>query len=116
MIAEIHNKNVETGSEDQLTGDVFGALRYLPYPVARRIIVKSVFPANITERLLKALPSETDAGWGRSNCGQAAQPLNRYWGLKRVTGYEVPLSEINADNAYEKIFGTFRELEKQQFL
>ncbi|KUO63546.1 MAG: hypothetical protein APF84_00140 [Gracilibacter sp. BRH_c7a] len=30
MIAEIYHKSVDTGSEDQLTGNVFGTLRYLP--------------------------------------------------------------------------------------
>lgn len=47
---------------------------------------------------------------GEMYCGEAVEPLERYWGLKRITGYEVPLSEITADNAYEKIFGTFKKL------
>ena len=29
-------------------------------------------------------------------------------------GYEIPLSEITADNADEKIFGTFKELAKKE--
>ena len=45
--------------------------------------------------------------------GEAAEPVERYWGLKRVLGYEVPLSDITADNAYEKIFGVFKELAKR---
>jgi len=44
MIAEIYHKSVDAGSEDQLTGNVFGALRYLPYAVVRQIIVNSVIP------------------------------------------------------------------------
>jgi len=46
MIAEIYHKSVDIGSEDQLTGNVFGALRYLPYSVARQIIINSVLPAS----------------------------------------------------------------------
>lgn len=41
MIAEIMHKNVDIDSEDQLTGNVLGALRYLPYSVARQIIIES---------------------------------------------------------------------------
>ena len=51
---------------------------------------------------------------GEMYCGELAEPLERYWGLKRIMGYDVPLSEITADNAYEKIFGTFKELAKRQ--
>lgn len=50
---------------------------------------------------------------GEMYCGEASDPLERYWGLKRIIGYEVPLSEITADNAYKKIFGIFKELEKR---
>ena len=46
--------------------------------------------------------------------GKADEPLDRYWGLKRIMGYEIPLSEITAENAYEKIFGTFKELAKKK--
>ncbi len=31
MLAEIKKKNVERDSEDQLTGNIFGALRYIPF-------------------------------------------------------------------------------------
>ncbi|OPX91219.1 MAG: hypothetical protein A4E53_00737 [Pelotomaculum sp. PtaB.Bin104] len=50
---------------------------------------------------------------GELYCGVVAEPLERYWGLKRILGYEVPLSDITADNAYEKIFGVFKELAKR---
>jgi len=50
---------------------------------------------------------------GELYCGEATEPLERYWGLERIMGYEVPLSEITADNAYEKVFGTFKELAKR---
>lgn len=34
----------------------------------------------------------------------------RYWGLRRITGLDMPLTEITNNNAYEKIFGGFRSL------
>ncbi|RCX11229.1 hypothetical protein DFR58_1262 [Anaerobacterium chartisolvens] len=66
MITEIYHKNVDTASEDQLTGNVFGALRYLPYPMARQIIINSVLPAATNELLEKTLPSEICDEWGRN--------------------------------------------------
>ena len=50
---------------------------------------------------------------GEMYYGKVNEPLTRYWGLKRVMGYEIPLSEITADNIYEKVFGTFKELAKK---
>lgn len=47
---------------------------------------------------------------GEMYCGEADEPIERYWGLKRVTGFGIPLSEITADNVYEKVFGTFKIL------
>lgn len=34
----------------------------------------------------------------------------RYWGLKRVACYEVPLTEITGENAYDIIMGGFKKL------
>jgi hypothetical protein len=34
----------------------------------------------------------------------------RFWGLRKITGIEVPLTEITNENAYETIFGGFRSL------
>ncbi|MCM3001284.1 hypothetical protein ACTHSJ_26250 [Paenibacillus cellulositrophicus] len=48
MLAEIHNKISSSGSnlsdrlEDQLTGDVFGAIRYLPFQVGLKEILQAV--------------------------------------------------------------------------
>ncbi|WP_081971896.1 NERD domain-containing protein [Paenibacillus borealis] len=48
MIAEIHNKISKTGSnlsdrlEDQLTGDFFGAIRYLPFEAALQHVLTAV--------------------------------------------------------------------------
>lgn len=48
MIAEIHNKISKTGSnlsdrlEDQLTGDFFGSIRYLPFQTALRYVLAAV--------------------------------------------------------------------------
>lgn len=50
---------------------------------------------------------------GEMYCGEFAEPLERYWRLKRIMGYEVPLSEITANNAYEKIFVTFKKSAKR---
>ncbi|OPX91220.1 MAG: hypothetical protein A4E53_00738 [Pelotomaculum sp. PtaB.Bin104] len=66
MIAEIRHKIVDIGSEDQLTGNVFGALRYLPYPVVRQIIANSVIPAAVSKFLEQTLPAEISGEWGRS--------------------------------------------------
>lgn len=66
MIAEIYHKIVDTGSEDQLTGNVFGALRYLPYAVVRQIIVNSIVPVATSKLLEQALPSKTNGEWGRN--------------------------------------------------
>ena len=35
---------------------------------------------------------------------------NRFWGLRRITGVGIPLTEITRENAYEIIFGGFRSL------
>jgi len=51
MIAEIKHKVVNRNSEDQLTGNVFGALRYLPYSIVRKILKNSIEPSNIGEIL-----------------------------------------------------------------
>lgn len=48
MIAEIHNKISKTGSnlsdrlEDQLTGDFFGSIRYLPFQTTLRYVLEAV--------------------------------------------------------------------------
>jgi len=34
----------------------------------------------------------------------------RWWGLRRITGTDIPLTDITNENAYEKIFGGFRSL------
>lgn len=65
MIAEINHKSVDIGSEDQLTGNVFGALRYLPYSVIRGIIIESLLPASAGAFLEQLLPSEISE-WGRN--------------------------------------------------
>ena len=66
MIAEIHNKIVDRNSEDQMTGDIFGALRYLPYEVFRTLIVDCVMPVETRESLSKHLPLDAGtAEWGR---------------------------------------------------
>lgn len=51
---------------------------------------------------------------GEMYYGAVDEPLARYWGLKRVMGYEIFLSEITDNNVYEKIFGTFKELSKHK--
>lgn len=66
MIAKIFHKGVDTSSEDQLTGNVFGALRYLPYAVARQIIKDSILPATEKSFLDQSLPIEISGEWGRN--------------------------------------------------
>lgn len=66
MIAEIHHKNVNTDAEDQLTGNVFGALRYLPYSLARQIIINSMIPTSASTFLDQLLPPEFNGEWGRN--------------------------------------------------
>ena len=57
MIAELHGKISGTGSnlhdrlEDQLTGDIFGSLRYLPYELGiAPILLAAKVPASVVER------------------------------------------------------------------
>jgi len=57
MIAEIHKKISKSGSnltdrlEDNLTGNFFGALRYMPFNLAmKKIIIASVYPQEISEK------------------------------------------------------------------
>jgi hypothetical protein len=66
MIAEIFHKSVDISSEDQLTGNVFGPLRYLPYSVARQIIKDSYLPATANSFLDQSLPIEISGEWGRN--------------------------------------------------
>jgi hypothetical protein len=65
VIAEIKNKKVDIGSEDQLTGNVFGALRYLPYPTVRQILIGSVTLPGIEKVLPESLPDDKNGGWGK---------------------------------------------------
>ena len=58
MIAEIHRKLGKSGSklndrlEDQLTGDFFGSLRYLPFDMGIKPILQNcVFPLHLLECL-----------------------------------------------------------------
>lgn len=66
MIAEIFNKNVDINSEDQLTGNVFGALRYLPYSVVRQIVKDSFLPVKVNSCLDDSLPIEISGEWGNN--------------------------------------------------
>ncbi|MDQ0896260.1 MULTISPECIES: hypothetical protein [unclassified Paenibacillus] len=56
MIAEIHNKISSTGSnlherlEDQLTGNVFGTLRYVPYTMGLQPILSQAYFENESHR------------------------------------------------------------------
>jgi hypothetical protein len=55
MIAEIHSKISSSGSnlsdrlEEQLTGDFFGAIRYLPFQVGLRRVLKAVRFKNVEQ-------------------------------------------------------------------
>jgi hypothetical protein len=60
--------------------------------------------------LYRDIPNFSDTEIGELYCGEAEEPLDRYWGLKRIIGYEIPLSEITTSNVYEKVFGTFKVL------
>jgi len=60
MIAEIHGKISKTGSnlsdrlEDELTGNIFGTLRYIPFSQALQpILAKAVYPSSISEKILQ---------------------------------------------------------------
>ena len=65
MIAEIYHKKVTIASEDQLTGNVFGALRYLPYSIFREILIDCASPSKINSILDKSLPVEIKGNWGQ---------------------------------------------------
>lgn len=60
MIAELHGKISRSGSnlsdrlEDDLTGNVFGSLRYIPFNLAmQQIICNAVYPRSISDIVLK---------------------------------------------------------------
>jgi hypothetical protein len=44
------------------------------------------------------------------NVSDTGDADKRLWGLRKITGFEIPLTEITSDNAYEKVFGNFRVL------
>ena len=74
MIAEIHNK-LTTG-EDQLTGNFFGSLRYLPFNDGMKpILQKSVFPT----KTLDCIDSICVSEWYENIC---------FWGDCRCEGTE----------------------------
>jgi len=47
-----------------------------------------------------------------SYCGSIVNEeySNRYWGLRRIVGIGMPLTDITRENAFEKIFGEFQSL------
>lgn len=58
MIAEIHKKISKSGSnltdrlEDNLTGNFFGALRYMPFDLAlKKIMIETVYPKDVSEKI-----------------------------------------------------------------
>ena len=68
MIAELHNKISKTGSnlsdrlEDQLTGNFFGSLRYLPFDIGiKPILQESVFPEKLLDCLYAFRIEEWDS-------------------------------------------------------
>ena len=65
MIAEIHHKPVNCHSEDQLTGNIFGSLRYLPYDLFLKIFLRCVEPMEVKNALLKSMPPVCRNEWGR---------------------------------------------------
>ena len=65
MIAEIKHKPVDRLAEDQLTGNVIGALRYLPYVDYREILLNCAEPYDVKTALSKWLPTEFSGEWGR---------------------------------------------------
>lgn len=63
MIAEIKGKLWQTGHnlneslEDNLTGNFFGALRYIPFDLAlRKILSAGVYPSRMENCKMKVLP------------------------------------------------------------
>lgn len=65
MIAEIKHKVVAQSSEDQLTGDIFGVLRYLPYSIVRKVLANCIEPSNISKILPEPHLFDRNSNWGR---------------------------------------------------
>jgi len=63
MIAEINNKAVDEYSEDQLTGNVFGALRYLQYDLFHQIFADCIEPIDVGKSLSISLPVKSGSDW-----------------------------------------------------
>ena len=66
MITEIYHKNVDIASEDQLTGNFFGALRYLPYSIFREKMISCIIPITTRKLLDHSLPLAIGTEWGRN--------------------------------------------------
>ncbi|MEH6994009.1 hypothetical protein V7075_15050 [Neobacillus drentensis] len=88
MLAEILGKISRTGSnlterlEDNLTGNVFGVLRYIPFSAALgEVLANGVYPRSVGEEIRDI--------------------QNGFW-AKRI-----PLTDITADNVVELVFKTF---------
>lgn len=77
MIAELHGKISGTGSnlhdrlEDQLTGDIFGSLRYLPYGLGiAPILLAAKVPAAIVEKGAPEVWIDRITFWPREELGE----------------------------------------------
>lgn len=106
MIAEIYNKISQGGSslndrlEDQLTGNFFGAIRYLPfYKGLKPVLARTSFFAGEKNDFLQAMKSIDDYNvvfWKRSNWGEIDIIIETE---NTVIGIEVKyLSGISSDD------------------
>jgi hypothetical protein len=75
MLAELHGKISRTGSnlherlEDQLTGDFFGALRYIPFNDGiKKILCETVMPDVQDNTIVKAINAIDAKEWPKNIC------------------------------------------------
>jgi len=54
--------------------------------------------------------TEEDDGYYYGDIKDLNKADKSYWGLRRVTGYSYPLTEITSENAYDMVFGNFNLL------
>ena len=118
MLAEIHGKisrsgsNLRTTSEDNLTGNVFGALRYAPFNrIMKKILVKSIHAKTAkTENEAKHIIEAIDADfwddniefWPYHNNGELDACLkfeNAIIGIE--VKYNSPMSDGEDDISYD---------------
>lgn len=117
MIAELHGKISSTGSnlhdrlEDQLTGDIFGSLRYLPYGLGiAPILLAAKVPAPVVEGGAPEVWIDRITFWPREELGELDVRIDLD---DAVVGIEVKYqSDLSSDDGADYSHITIEEAER----